>query len=189
MRNNLKSLLFVGMLTSLAVVGCGDATDEHTDEHSDTTTTTTGMNTNADADDDGDFLSDAVEANTMELRALRLGAEKGGAEVKSHANEMLADHKQLGEQVAAYISSKSLTLEDVDTTDRDNDLNEKAAGKEFDKAWADKMVNDHEKVVNMFEDAQDDVKDPELKTMITNAIPKLKSHLDMSKQLKEKMDK
>lgn len=188
MTNNLKSLAFIALLSSTALFSCGDNTGDHTDDHADTTTTTnTGMNDNR--DDDADFLSDAVEANTMELRALTLGEQKGSSEVKSHAQHMIADHKQLGEQVASYISSKSLTLEDVDTNDVDNDLNNKAAGKEFDKAWADKMVNDHEKVIRMFEDAQDDVKDPELKTMITNAIPKLRSHLDMSKQLQEKMNK
>jgi putative membrane protein len=119
---------------------------------------------------------------------LRIGKEKGSKEVKGHADHMISDHKQLGDDVAAYISKKNLTLEGVDTADTDNDLAEKAAGKDFDKAWADKMVSDHEKVIDMFEDAQDDVKDPELKTMITNAIPKLKSHLDMAKQLQEKLD-
>ena len=102
---------------------------------------------------------------------------------------MMDDHKKLGDDVAAYIASKNLTLNDVDTSDMDNDLNDKPAGRDFDKAWADKMVKDHEKVIDLFEDAQDDVNDAELKTMISNAIPKLKSHLDMAKQLQEKLDK
>lgn len=192
MTNNLKSVLFTALIASIAVVGCGDSTNDSTTETSDSMSVNgdaAGNDMMNDRDDDAEFLSDAVEANAKELRALRLGKEKGGNEVKSDANKMLADHEKLGEDVAAYISNKSITLQDVDTADTDNDLNDKAAGRDFDKAWADKMVNDHEKVINMFEDAQDDVRDPELKTMITNAIPKLRSHLDMSKQLKEKLDK
>lgn len=191
MTSNLRSFVLTAMVGSVALFGCGEGTSESTEEHTDSVTTAeSAADSVADSRDaDAEFLSDAVEANTKELRAIALGKTKGGKEVKTHAGHMMSDHKKLGEDVAAYISKKNLTLEDVDTADVDNDLNDKAAGKDFDKAWADKMVDDHEKVISMFEDAQDDVKDPELKTMITDALPKLKSHLDMAKQLKEKMDK
>ena len=135
---------------------------------------------------DEDFLSEAVEANTLELRALMQGQQKGGKEVKTHASHMISDHKKLGEEVKAYIAKKNITLTDVDTAEADNDLGNRAAGNDFDKAWADKMVNDHEKVLNMFKDAQDDVKDAELKDMITKAIPTLQSHLEMAQQLQGK---
>jgi len=141
------------------------------------------LNKNADED----FLSDAVEANTLELRALMIGKERGSKEVKSHATHMIADHKKLGNDVMDYVKKKNVNLTDVDTNETSDDLRDKAAGTEFDKAFADKMVSDHEKVIDLFEDAQDDVQDPELKTMITNALPKLKSHLDMSKKMQEKM--
>jgi putative membrane protein len=185
----LKSGIFLAIMGSIALFGCGDSNGDHVETSSDSVSTRTDtvadntMNSNADED----FLEDAVEANTMEIRALTLGKQKGGKDVKSEAGHMLADHKALGEKVAAYISSKSLTLDDVDTTKIDNDLDDDT-GAEFDKAWADKMVKDHERVISMFEDAQDDVKDPELKTMITDALPKLKSHLEMSKKLQEKLD-
>jgi putative membrane protein len=192
MTKHLRSLVALALVSTVALFGCGEGTEDRTDEHTDSLSTTdnNGMNdTSRNNNADADFLSDAVEANTMEMRALMLGKEKGSKEVKSHAQHMIDDHKKLGDDVAAYIASKNLTLDDVDTADRDNDLNDKAAGKDFDKAWADKMVKDHEKVIDLFEDAQDDVNDAELKTMISNAIPKLKSHLDMAKQLQEKLDK
>ena len=139
-------------------------------------------------DADRDFLSDAVEANALEIRALVLGQQKGSTEVKGHAKHMLADHKKLAEDVNAFLTRKNLALTDVDTSGTDDDLQNKAAGKEFDRAWAGKMVRDHEKVLSMFEDARDDVKDPELKTLIEGAIPKLKAHLDMSRELDKKLN-
>jgi predicted outer membrane protein len=50
-------------------------------------------------------------------------------------------------------------------------------------------VNDHKKVISMFEDAQDDVQDPQLKNMITDALPKLRMHLEMSQTLQDKLSK
>ncbi|HTM64777.1 MAG TPA: DUF4142 domain-containing protein [Flavipsychrobacter sp.] len=138
---------------------------------------------------DQNFLEDAVEANTKEIRALTLGQQKGSAQVKSAATKMLSDHKKLGEAVKDYIGKNNITLSDVDTADTDNDLNSTAAGIDFDKAWADKMVDDHKKVINMFEDAQNDVKDAQLKSMITDALPKLRMHLEMSQTLQEKLNK
>lgn len=201
---NLKSALFLSILGTVFMIGCGENTQDKMESQTDSLTTKVerGMDNLGDkidtmasrwkrrntGDADKDFLADAVEANTMELRALMLGQQNGGKDVKMHAGHMIADHKKLGKQVEDYMKKKNIVLSDVDTTDRDDDLDGKAAGVEFDKAWTDKMVDDHEHVIDMFTDAQDDVKDPELKTMITNALPKLKSHLEMAKQEKEKLD-
>jgi putative membrane protein len=146
------------------------------------------MNIGGNKNADENFLSDAVEDNTMEIKALMIGKSKGGKEVKKSAGQMLSDHKALGEKVKDYVASHNIVLDGVDTAGIDNDLNNKAAGMDFDRSWADKMVNDHERVIKRFQDAQNDVKDSTLKTLITNALPKLKSHLEMSKQLRDKLN-
>jgi len=138
--------------------------------------------------DDVDFVSDAVEANTNEIHALELGRQMGGKDVKMHAAHMLADHKKMGKQMADYAASKNMTLKDVDTVDNSGMKNDKP-GMDWDKNWADKMVDDHEKVVKMFEDSENDVQDPELKKMITGALPTLRSHLEMSKKLQDQLKK
>jgi putative membrane protein len=70
-----------------------------------------------------------------------------------------------------------------------DDKNDDKKGAEWDKEWIDDMVEMHEKDVKKFEEAQNDVADPELKTMVSEALPVLRSHLDMTKQIKAKMDK
>lgn len=136
--------------------------------------------------DDEDFLDDAVEANTMELKTLMLGQQKGGKDVKGHASHMIADHKKLGDDVWAYIAKKNIRLNDLDTAGTDNDLSNKAPGRDFDKAFADKMVRDHEKVIDLFEEGMNEVKDPELKDLISKALPTLRSHLEMSREMQSK---
>ncbi|RYG51952.1 MAG: DUF4142 domain-containing protein, partial [Chitinophagaceae bacterium] len=129
-----------------------------------------------------------VELNTMEMRMLMLGQQKGSKDVKAHASHMLADHKKMATTVTTYLKNKNLTI-DPDTTDRDTDFRDRQAGADFDRAFADRMVSDHEKTIRVFEDAQDDVKDPELKTMISTTLPKLRAHLDMSREMQNKLNR
>jgi putative membrane protein len=188
-------LLTAGMVV---LFGCGDGSGSKIENKTDSLATRveSGVDNLGNKVDsllnknpDQNFLEDAVEANTKEIRALTLGQQKGSAQVKSAATKMLNDHKKLGEAVKDYIGKKNITLSDVDTADTDNDLNSTATGIDFDKAWADKMVDDHKKVISMFEDAQNDVKDAQLKSMITDALPKLRMHLEMSQTLQEKLSK
>ncbi|HRO42792.1 MAG TPA: DUF4142 domain-containing protein [Flavipsychrobacter sp.] len=185
----IPTLTLATLLAATIITGCGEGTESKMESSADSLTTKveTGVDNMMNNNPDEDFLSDAVDATALELKALTLGKDKGGTEVKTHATHMIADHKQLGSDVAAYIQKKNIVLQDVDTNENHSDLANTAAGKDFDKAFADKMVSDHEKVIDLFEDAQDDVKDPELKEMISKALPKLKSHLEMSKQMQTKL--
>ncbi len=83
--------------------------------------------------------------------------------------------------------AKGLEVPTVDTAGEVNVNDSK--GKAWDKKWADKMVDDHEKIINRYERAEGDVKDADLKAMITKTLSTLRSHLDMAKKLKERLDK
>jgi putative membrane protein len=45
------------------------------------------------------------------------------------------------------------------------------------------MVQDHEKVISMFEKEESEGKDAELKKFVQNTLPILKEHLEMAKKL------
>lgn len=138
--------------------------------------------------DDTSFVQDAVKSNQMELKMLENGEKMGTSkEVKDAAKKMIADHQKLGAKMSAYASTKNIPLDQ----DMDKDINEinEEKGASWDKEWLNKMVDEHQKDINKFEDAQDDVNDPELKAMITDALPILRSHLDMVTQLRDKMNK
>jgi putative membrane protein len=137
---------------------------------------------------DQDFIKDAVEMNTKELAWLNAGNTMGtDKELKGHAKMMIADHEKMGMDVKDYATKKALEIPNVDTAGEVDD-NEKR-GKDWDRKWAEKMVDDHQKVIKRFENAQNDVKDEELRTMISNALPKLRSHLEMSEKLRDRLSK
>ncbi len=189
MLNSFRAAGFYVLVSSFVLWGCNEGTQQETETTTDSTTMTTADNNGRrnSGDADRDFVADAVEANAKEIKALKLGQERGGSQVKEAAGMMLTDHFQMGEQMRSYITSKSMALEDVDTNRIDDDYNFDDTGNDFDRKWAEEMVEDHEDVIDLFEDAEDDVKDPELKSMITAALPKLRAHLEHSRQLRDQL--
>ncbi len=116
-----------------------------------------------------------------------MAGEKRGTdkELKAHAKMMIADHKKMGAQVATLIASKNLTTPPVDTVGvvTINDLK----GKEWDKAWVDKMVKDHQELLDKLKQSENEVMDSSLKKIVVGAQPVVKGHLDMAKKMQDKM--
>ena len=132
------------------------------------------------------FVTDVIKDNKKEIAWLNAGIKYGNSsELKSDARSMLKDHEKMGQEMMDYANQKSYTVGEVDTVNV-VDINDKS-GKDWDRAWADKMVDAHQKLVDKFEDFQDKAKDAELKNKITNTIPTLRAHLDMARQLRDKL--
>jgi putative membrane protein len=136
---------------------------------------------------DENFVSDVVKANSQELHLLHLATTKGTSkDVKAAAKKMIPDHESMGKDMGTYATNKGIKA-DVDSSDLKSDLDDQKAGADWDMAWVNKMVDDHQKMVDKFQNAQNDVNDPELKKMITETIPTLQKHLMMSQELQTKM--
>ena len=142
---------------------------------------------------DSNFVVKAAVDNAMDLKVLQAGWDKGtDKELKNHAKMMIADHKKLGAAVKAYADKKSYVLPVDDNGKADDALSsidKNNAGKDWDKAWTDKVTDAHKDAISMFEKGQSDVKDPELKNIIAGALPTFRSHLNMMQQLQDKMGK
>lgn len=140
---------------------------------------------------DSNFVVKAATVNMAELKVLQAGIDNGtGKELKAHARMMMADHKKLAEGVKKYADKKGYILPADDNGKGDEALakiNAGNKGKDWDKAWVDHMVSAHEDCIAMFDKAQATVKDDELRTMITNALTTLHSHLDMMKKMQDGM--
>lgn len=199
-------------LKKLAVVACavtlGLATQSCNNNNESTTTTTedstkmsssvtekvneatTNVKEAAVHNPDSTFVAEVVVANNEEIRLLQEGADKGTSkELKSHAKMMIADHKGLKKKMEAYAASKNYPVmnnDEGDAAKKISDMSSKT-GKDWDKEWVDAMVSGHEKTIGKFEGAQGQVNDQELKTMITNTLPTLRSHLEMVKGMQDKM--
>ena len=142
---------------------------------------------------DSNFVVKAAIDNAMELKVLQAGVDKGtNKDLKSHAKMMITDHKKLGAKVKAYADKKGYVLPADDNGKADDALasiDKNSAGADWDKAWVNKVTDAHKDAVSLFEQNENDTKDPELKSLITDALPTLRNHLDMMKGMQDKMGK
>jgi putative membrane protein len=201
MNKNLITLSAVMLAGTLAATSCNNATNTQAGNAADSAgakidTAMANLKQKASnlinsGNPDSNFVVKATIGNKEEINMLQAGIDNGTSkELKAHAKMMLADHKKLGDKVAAYSAGKGYTLP-ADDQGKANDelakLNKNSKGAEWDKAWTDFMVNEHSDDISMFEKGQSDVKDSTLKNMIGSALPILHSHYDMVKGLQSNM--
>jgi putative membrane protein len=99
---------------------------------------------------------------------------------------MLADHKKMDVDVKKLITKKNWQVPAIGDTANAVNINDKT-GKDWDKAWTDKMVQAHQDLLNNLQQQQNQVKDADLKATITKAIPVVQGHLKMADMLNGKM--
>ncbi len=133
-----------------------------------------------------DVINTMVTKNDTEMAWLKAGMNNGtNAQLKSHAKMMLAEHQALGKKVSALVQQKGLTAPTVDTTGAVTLTESK--GKEWDKAWTDKMVAEHQDLLDKLNSAETTVTDEDLKKIVTSTKPVVQKHLDMAKTMQGKM--
>jgi putative membrane protein len=141
-------------------------------------------------DDDSKFAVKAAGGGMAEVELGQLAQQKStDPKVREFGAMMVTDHSKANKELKALAESKKITLPAI--LDREEqkikDELSKKSGKDFDKAYIDEMVKDHQKDVKEFDDARSLVKDPNLLTFIDKTLPVLKKHLQhveaISKQI------
>lgn len=184
-----KTHAFLVPLAILALTSCNSDTN---------TSSTTGVDTARMANKmpadsaksmtnpDQDAINYAVTKNTKEIAWLKAGISNSTSkELKEHARMMMTDHQKLDGEVSSLITRKGWKAPSVDTTGEVN-LQEKY-GKAWDMAYTEKLIADHVEILDMFGKAKQNVKDEDLRTLITKTIPIVQSHLNMANTMKTKM--
>lgn len=205
-----KSLGLTLLAGSLMFTACNNGNDTSTTTKDSSATATdtkamgaaqpntdTGSNANANNNmsankmSDADFVMKASAINMAEIEAHKAAQTHAtSADVKAHAKHMLTDHTKMGNDMKALASKKNWTLAtapDAAKKQSLDDMNANKKGKDWDNAYLDAQENDHKEVISMFENAQNSVQDADLKALITQALPQLRSHLQMVQDAKSKM--
>ena len=126
---------------------------------------------------DQDFINIAGPGNMKEIAWLQAGIARGGKAVKEHAKMMLTDHTALAAKMKDIITKNNFTMPAMDTAGAVT-INDKT-GKDWDKAWVDKMVADHKDLLDKLKSSEGQVKNADVKSLITSTIPVVQKHLDM----------
>lgn len=145
-----------------------------------------------DKKDDSEFLVDIAEVNLAEIEIGKLAQTKStNVEVKKFGKMLVDEHTKSASEVSALAKAKNFTLPTSLTEEGQeeyNKLNEKT-GVDFDKKFADMMIDGHEKAIDKLKKASEDAKDEDVKVWASNNIAGLTAHLEHAKMLKQNLDK
>src|SRR5690242_7282020 len=135
------------------------------------------------------FLVKVANSGMAKVRMTEIAQQKATLPaVRDFAAMLHRDHSAVNEQVKSLAAQKNVALPDSVSDEKQKDidrLNSKT-GKNLDKEFIDMMVKNHEAGVNMFDKAQLDTKDPDVRALAGKTLPTLKMHLDSAKMIQKK---
>ena len=183
----------MALATVAMLSGCGSKSTETTDtaEFADSTNEAAADNTASDSasvatEDDAEFAVNAANGGMAEVALSKIAEEKAtDPKVKEFAKQMITDHSKANDELKTLAASKNITLPSAPNEEKQkaaSNLGSKS-GADFDKAYIAQMKKDHDQTVKLFEDAQKDVKDAELKAFIDKTLPVIKAHAEHVKSL------
>ncbi|HEU4992149.1 MAG TPA: DUF4142 domain-containing protein [Luteimonas sp.] len=135
---------------------------------------------------DTDFYQQALDGGRKEVAAATLASTSASdAGVKSFADMLVKDHTAMNQQVAAAAGQADAAAPAPDAS-ATADLQGKT-GADFDRAFVDKMVSDHQATIALFENAAQNASTDEAKSLAQGALPKLRAHLQAAQDLQSKL--
>jgi putative membrane protein len=134
--------------------------------------------------------------NQEEIKAGQLAQQKGSTQdVKDYGATLVRDHTKGDQNLKALASKMNVDLEAMKHDQRHQEKQQvhenkmeqlqKMSGKDFDRGFAQMMVNGHRQAIEMVKDARGDAK-PELKAMLDQLLPTLQRHEDMANDILNK---
>jgi len=139
---------------------------------------------------DANFAVKAAAGGMTEIALSKVAEQQATSDkIKDFASMMVTDHSAAGDKLSAIAKAKNIALPSGPDTVQQNMINDisKKTGKDFDKAYVNQMVKDHQGTLDFFEKEENMVKDTTLKSFITATIPVVQHHLAVIKTIKSGM--
>ena len=139
---------------------------------------------------DQDFVNQATQAGMMEVQLGKLAENHASDDaVKDFAHRMVKDHTAANDTLMA--AAKNVKVAAAPAPDKEAhaaaDKLPNLKGADFDKAYMQQMVDDHQKAVSVFEAESKNGTDPALKSFAADTLPMLQDHLKMAQSIYDKL--
>lgn len=133
------------------------------------------------------FFKDAAHAGHAEVKASEYALAKAAdPAVKTFAQQMIDDHKKVGQELEALAAAKGVKLPDGPSIVQNAKIKvlSGASGASFDRKYAENIgVEAHEDAVKLFRKAAADAQDADVKAFAAKTLPSLEHHLQMARDL------
>jgi putative membrane protein len=137
-----------------------------------------------------DFVTEAAVSDMTEIAAAKIALEKGDAEEKQFADQMVKDHTQTSTELKALVSGGEVhatlpTALDSASQKQIDKLNA-AAPADFRSEYDSSQVSAHKSAVSLFERYAKGGENGKLKDWAQKTLPHLQHHLDMANALDQR---
>ncbi len=194
MKLTFTAVLCAGAL--LATTACNPTTDTNTN----TVTTDPAMNNDMAMDTmgvggtaatstmmtDDEFMKMVATGGHNEMGLSKLAMDKGvSGATKDFANMMVTDHTKAANELKPIAERKNVMLPtDMDAEHKAlQDQMQSLSGEQLAQKYAQQMVVDHQKTVDMFQSEIQNGQDADVKAFASKTLPTIQEHLDMAKKL------
>jgi putative membrane protein len=136
------------------------------------------------------FLKEAADHNLAEVQLGKLASERAQSDdVKKFAKRMVDDHQKAYDEVKQLAQSKNVQVpsEVSAAKKKEHDRLARMQGAEFDRAYMQMMVREHNHDVKTFQDKSKNAKDADVKNWVGQTLPTLQDHQQMAKDVANQM--
>lgn len=185
--------LACAFVATVSIAACGGSDDTRTYDAAPGATGTTGT-AGTSTDVDRGWINDQLADGDLEVRLGRLAQERGAsADVRAFGAMMVEKHTTAGTELKRVANRHNVPAADATGGDHDDaddriERLSKLSGEEFDRAYLDLVVEEHEDAIDALEDkARDDDEHADLKDWAAKTLPDVRQHLQRAKDLRERL--
>jgi putative membrane protein len=139
-----------------------------------------------------DFVKEAASSDMLEIAAAKIAQDKGNADEKKFAEQMVTDHTKTSSELKELVGSGDVKADIPaaldDASQKKLDKLRDAKPDEFASEYDPMQVSAHEDAVSLFERYAKSGDSVKLKDWAGKTLPALQHHLDMAKQMNKKRD-
>ena len=137
-----------------------------------------------------DFVKQAATSDMTEIAASKIGQERGNAEEKAFAAQMITDHTKTSTELKGLVASGDVKADIPATLDNSSqskvDKLKNAKAESFSSEFNAMQVSAHKDAVSLFERYAKGGDNPKLKDWAGKTLPALQHHLEMAQNLGRK---
>lgn len=188
MRQNLIPAMFVSL--GISIASCNDNNNITTGTATETTITDSShlLNSDNNIELSANFIEEAARGGMMEVELGKIAMQNAESKnVKDFGDMMVKDHSAANAELMEIAKSKNIMLAE-NKAEPHIDQMKSRKGVDFDKAYVEMMVEDHEKDVSAFEKATG-FSDAAVSAFAGKTLPVLKKHLEAIRAIQAKMQK
>ena len=134
---------------------------------------------------DSTFIQEASQGGMAEVREGELAIKNAQSDaVKQYGQMLVTDHTKANQELKQIATSKGASMPtDLGKHQAHFDRLAALKGQEFDQAFKEQAIKDHEEAIRLFEKQTQQGANAELKAFAQKHLPHLRHHLTMAQQL------